>query len=244
MFGAKPQTPERNQAVKQLYFKNQGRITDAALASNEDLTAVEAEQCISGLADKLQLYPQRWKLTDGAFCRWAANVLESAIEFRILSRRRETQIATIHRDCKETVHRAIRKTLAQCTNLGVNHRSKGDGDAFTTAGTEDEIASDTWVWVMKHIDELMERGTASIKTRLYAQAVWQARAWQQTQTRERAKRSAFDSFEQIGTEQNGLNVDLVVDELLGKKLEQARLRDREQLLEDRRIAEEASISAA
>jgi hypothetical protein len=176
----KPQTAERLRAVQEIYFSNFGRLTTEALDSNKHLTATDAYSVVSNLAQKLQHYPDRHKLTDDAFCRWAMNVMEASIF-----------ICALITEAKPFVYRAILKVLVVCDDLGVND------------GTKDEIASDVWMWALHHIDELMKPGTsnsadrrpAKLTTRMSELARWQARQWRTNQLRAKAEYAPLDDVE-------------------------------------------------
>lgn len=177
---AKTQMAERLRAIKELYFANFDRLISEALDSNKHLTASDAHSCVSNLAHKLQHYPDRFKLTDDAFCRWAANVLEASIF-----------IFALRNECASVVYKKIIDVLNTCDNLGVND------------STKDEIASDVWLWALSHIDELRKPGTAKsptrrpakLTTRMSARARWTARAWKTAQLRAKAEYAPLNAVE-------------------------------------------------
>jgi hypothetical protein len=176
----KSQTAERLRAVKEIYFSMFGRLISEASDSNKNLTANDAYSCVSNLAHKLQYYPDRLKPTDDAFGRWAANVMEASIF-----------ICALMTETSPFVYRAILNVLATCDGLGVND------------GTKDEIASDTWMWALTHIDELMKPGTsnsadrrpAKLTTRMAERARWAARAWKTQQLRAKGEYAPLDEVD-------------------------------------------------
>ena len=176
----KSQTVERQRAVTLLYSTNWDRVRSAALDSNPNLTANDAYECVARLADRLQHYPVNLKLTDDAFCSWAANVLETSVF-----------ICALKSETESYVYAAVHRVLAACEELGVNQQTPHE------LGTADEIASDVWTWALDHIDELMKAGTAKLTTRMYARARWQARAWKTRQLRDRARYAPIDAAERI-----------------------------------------------
>ena len=178
MKSVKPQTVEHQRAVTSLFTANWARINDAALESNSHLTAADAYECVSRLADKLADYPG--KLMDDAFCTWAANVLEASVF-----------ICALKSETERYVYRAIHRILATCEDLGVNRQTRRE------LGTADEIASDTWMWALGHIDELRKPGTGRLTTRMYARARWQARQWRTNQLREKSCYASIDDLAAI-----------------------------------------------
>jgi hypothetical protein len=175
-----PQTAERQRAVNELYFTNFGRLIFEALDSNKHLTQPDAHECVSRLAGKLQIYPDRLKLTDDAFCRWAANALEAAVF-----------VCALRNESEPFVYKAIHNVLAMCDGLGVHYRTMHE------LGTADEIASDVWLWMLTHVDELRTPGSAKLTTRMFERARWTARQWKTRQLRDRAKYAPLDAAERI-----------------------------------------------
>jgi hypothetical protein len=161
----KPMDAARLEAVRKLYFNSWGRLVADAHETNRYLNAQDADDCVSSLAGKLQYYPPHFKLTEDAFARWAGNVLAATVFMHGLQRQTE-----------RSVRRAIRRGLAGCGGLGVAYRTEHE------LGTEDEIVSDTWLWALDHIDELMVPGTAKLTTRMYEQAEYQVRKWKSART--------------------------------------------------------------
>jgi hypothetical protein len=163
---------ERAVKVKQLYANNWARIIEACHESNSNLQASDAYDCVSRLEDKLQYYPA--KLSDDAFCEWAANVLAASVF-----------ICALRSECEPHVYRAILTVFATCDGLGVDD------------GAADEIASDVWMWALAHADDLMKPSPtgARLTTRIYGRARWAARSWKTMRLREKSRYASLDDAE-------------------------------------------------
>jgi hypothetical protein len=175
----------RLEAVKQLYFNSWKRLIADAHESNQYLTAQDADDCVSSLAGKLQHYPLHLKSSEDVFAQWAGNVLAATIFMHGLQRHTEP-----------FARRAIRRVLAQCSDLGLTYRTEFE------LGTEDEILSNLWLWALTHIDELLREGTAKLTGRIYKRAHFQARAWKSEQLHHKQVHAVIDDLSLLYCEEN------------------------------------------
>jgi hypothetical protein len=186
----KPQpqpTAERIRAVEQLFSRNYGSLTDAALAGKH-VTATEGSDVTARIAENLHHY--HGPIDDAPFLRWAYEVAQPVLSF-----------LEIQHQCERYVFAAIYKVLKNCDGLGVNHRSYDYSGRIVQYGTVDEIASDVWIWTLEHLDELSVPGKAKLTTRMSERAMWTARAWKTKQIRQRDKTVNIEGF--LLKEQNG-----------------------------------------
>lgn len=171
------QTAERARAVEKLYFSVWGIVREAAL-TNPHITETDAHQIVTAVVNQLPTYAG--PIDEAAFLDWTSEIIKPAIAF-----------AAIRRQCEPYVRGAIRKVLALCADLGVNH------------GTEDEIASETWVWALRRLDDLLIPGTAKISTRLFARARLDALAWRQRQIRAKNRFAVVTNISDLARDADG-----------------------------------------
>jgi len=118
------------------------------------------------LAGLLRQY--KGTLTEDGLLTWAESLERTDPDIWLLC---------THADCQPFIYSAIWKTLGHSTEP-----SKYDDYPETVQ----ELATDTWVWVLEHVSELMTPGSAKLSTRLYAQAQFIAKAWIKKQRTRRA----------------------------------------------------------
>lgn len=84
-------------------------------------------------------------------------------------------------DAKRFIYAGIWKVLNTATDL-VDDR------------TAQDIADNVWMWAVENLNELLTPGTATISTRLYEKAYWQARAWKTSKLRAQQKFVSWESL--------------------------------------------------
>src|ERR1700743_3788004 len=104
-------------------------------------------------------------LDEESFIEWSLSLPEI---------KRRMFFCQLRRDHRDSVRSGIWSVVGECLDL----RDHSD-PAFII----EQLENDAWAWVWERIDKFLTPGTASMPTRLFAAARFQARTWRQDRLR-------------------------------------------------------------
>jgi hypothetical protein len=156
-------------AVEQLFEVNYQLLHDLVLSGSVHLYAADAERIMQALANRLTEYSG--PVQDEPFLNWAKSIVITAAD-------RLERFCGMHKKCRNSVLSGIWSVLGKSLDLK---------DHTEIRVVIEWIESNVWVWVLEHLDDLLQPGAAALSTRLYAQGKYHALTWRKNRLRDRER---------------------------------------------------------
>jgi len=172
----------RRTQLEQLFLANYSTLREAVQDAGPNLLYQDLDRILESLSERLDSYHG----DPSGFIEWAVNTAQDAAHLATTFLEMRNDAGNV-----EAVRKALGSILKGCDGLGV------DGD------TLDELESDFWCSVLSNLEEWLmpswskdgKRQAATMPTRLFGAAMWQARAWKTTRTREKERYAEPEALE-------------------------------------------------
>ena len=181
-----------------MFLTHYQEIREATQEAAPTLFNQDLDRILEGLSERIDQFHG----DPNGFIEWAVNVAQDSAQVaeKFLEMRNDPEN-------REAVRTAIGSILKGCAGLGVVHED-----------TLSEIEADFWTNVLQDLpDWLMpsysldpKRPPASLPTRLFAKAMWAARAWKTTRVREK-ERLADEKLSDRPTRVRGRKAECLVE---------------------------------
>jgi hypothetical protein len=190
-----PDTESTTTTLQQLYLTHYSTIREAVSDSGPNLFVQDVDRITAGIADHISNFTGEPE----EFLPWAVSLARESAESA-------SAFIAMRSEHSGTVRKAIGSILKGCGGLGVHDT------------TIDEIETDLWLKVLEELPAWLapgysndpSRNAATLDTRLFAKALWRARAWKTTRVREKERYAEAESVD-LPSEICGRRVECPVD---------------------------------